>query len=360
MISLDQMREIAAIRGVGLQAERMTWSQLISDNFLAPAFLILTNGNVVSVLQKNCDQDDHIVVSDPLYRDGEPFLLPRDALEGAWEGDALIVNKRSAGLGLKVTWFLAILAGCLWSTEILMQTYVPRETHIQPSLAAPSGVTGLEQNPVSSRPMNDEVSETAPAMEASLNASKADRTKNSSDTTPTPAFAEDLVIPSSTASSLGTVASEELASSPAEPPAPASGGRALPGGELFVLKPRKSSDPQPAPPTSSDRQSNRTLSILSVNPPARPTPPGAPVLEVFSAANAPGRAEAAARKPRIRDWSGIAYPAASLPGSAGLARDWYALTEGSSLEQSSSAVLPCVSTILSAPDAAGVPVRICE
>jgi len=307
------------------------------------------------------------VVFDPLYRDGEPFLLPRDALERVWEGDGLILKAlskglrepRSRNLGRKSTWLLAVLAGCLLIIQIFVYAYFPQEAHIQPPLAAPSDISSLKQNSVSSPPMNDELRDTAPAIQASIAMTKPDRADNSTSGTGTAAFVKDLGVRWSS-SSMGAYASQELATSGLKAPAPeesnASGPRALISGQLFVLRSRKLSDSQP---TSPARKSIQTLAVSPVIPSAEPTPPGAPILRAFSSGKAPDSVEAARAKPPIRHQTGTAHFAANIPGSV-LGQNWYALTEGSSVEPLLSPVLPCVSTILSAPDAAGVPVRICQ
>ena len=54
------------------------------------------------------DGPEEVAVSDPLFRDGEPFFLGRAELERAWQGDALVVtplppSKADAAFGF--SWF---------------------------------------------------------------------------------------------------------------------------------------------------------------------------------------------------------------------------------------------------------------
>src|SRR4051812_39763632 len=79
--SISALSMIARDRGLDLQLKELTWAGLISPNSLERALLVLRNRNVVLVLQNRCDQQDQIVVADPLYRNGEAFLLPVTALE---------------------------------------------------------------------------------------------------------------------------------------------------------------------------------------------------------------------------------------------------------------------------------------
>ena len=75
--------------------DRDLWAELAKAASACQTLLVLRNRNVVAVLQNRCEQQGHIVVSDPLYRNGDAFFLPSIALERVWDGRALIVKPRS-------------------------------------------------------------------------------------------------------------------------------------------------------------------------------------------------------------------------------------------------------------------------
>src|SRR5262249_43052617 len=57
-----------------------------------PFLIVLKNTNVVIVEGVRRDEVEEVAVSDPLYRDGDVFFLPRADLERAWDGVALIIE----------------------------------------------------------------------------------------------------------------------------------------------------------------------------------------------------------------------------------------------------------------------------
>ena len=88
-ISISELSTIARNRGLELKAKRLTWAELAKAASACQTLLVLRNRNVVAVLQNRCEQQGHIVVSDPLYRNGDAFFLPSIALERVWDGRAL-------------------------------------------------------------------------------------------------------------------------------------------------------------------------------------------------------------------------------------------------------------------------------
>src|SRR5437762_2534206 len=69
----------------GLRAERahFDWDGLRTTPFIHPILLPLANNNVVVLMGMRRDGPEEVAVSDPLFRDGEPFFLARDKLEAA-------------------------------------------------------------------------------------------------------------------------------------------------------------------------------------------------------------------------------------------------------------------------------------
>ena len=78
----------------GLRAERahFDWDGLRTTPFSHPIMLLLENKNAVVLMGVRRDGPEEAAVSDPLFRDGEPFFLAREDLERAWRGEALVVT----------------------------------------------------------------------------------------------------------------------------------------------------------------------------------------------------------------------------------------------------------------------------
>lgn len=93
---LSQEQLIALARDHKFEAKlvRIGWHDLrllLADD---PVLLILNNGNVVTAVANDpAEGAQEIVASDPLYSNGDAFLLPRDALETAWDGAALLLRR---------------------------------------------------------------------------------------------------------------------------------------------------------------------------------------------------------------------------------------------------------------------------
>src|ERR1051325_5222654 len=354
-IGFDELREITAQHGFRLNAERLTWRQLLAADFGGGVVLILRNQNAVSVLQSKCNRDDQIVVSDPLYRGGEAFLLPRDALERVWDGDALILNRCSPRFSRKTTWILAILAGCLLSTEIFVHLLAAPG-------AMPDSTARLDQ--ISSPQLTGDANKAALLFRTSLSLANAHRLDGLSAGVPAFAFAENLVVGWSTSKGVGALAAQEFTSSLASASGPLTprqpGERAIGSVQVAVLRPQKLFDREPTPPASSDRRAIRSLVIALPGPARQPTPPKAPGLDGDTAA----RARVSVENPVMRQipyrFASGGYFADRPAGSALIARNWRAGTEGTSSDPLSSSTNACEGATLSSPDAAGVPVRICK
>ena len=77
-----------------MRAERLhlDWEGLRNTPFSHPILLLLGNKNAVILVGVRRDGPEEVAVSDPVFRDGEPFFLTREDLERAWGGAALVVT----------------------------------------------------------------------------------------------------------------------------------------------------------------------------------------------------------------------------------------------------------------------------
>ena len=110
ILSVNQLIEIARQHGFEARLKHLDWKGLQAAASKDPVLLILRNGNTVIALRNGGDAVEQIVVSDPLYSDGEEFLLSRDAIEPAWDGDAVIVRQFSVTKTGKPRFFIWGLA----------------------------------------------------------------------------------------------------------------------------------------------------------------------------------------------------------------------------------------------------------
>src|SRR5260221_605978 len=115
-ISIDQLIEIALKHALEMKLVRFYWQELQAAVSADPILLLLRNQKVVVAVRAATNATDQIVVFDPLYREGEDFLLPRQMLEAAWDGDAILVQqrpvtaKRWAGFGSALVFLCAVTA----------------------------------------------------------------------------------------------------------------------------------------------------------------------------------------------------------------------------------------------------------
>jgi ATP-binding cassette, subfamily B, bacterial HlyB/CyaB len=104
--------ELAGEFGLRAERARFDWDGLRTAPFGHPILLLLENTNVVVLMGLRRDGPEEAAVSDPLFRDGDPFFLAREDLERAWCGDALVVTplppgKAEASFGF--SWFTSKL-----------------------------------------------------------------------------------------------------------------------------------------------------------------------------------------------------------------------------------------------------------
>ncbi|HVH74505.1 MAG TPA: peptidase domain-containing ABC transporter [Stellaceae bacterium] len=79
--------------GLDGKIARFDWRGLLETPFRHPILLLLDNSNVVILLGvRRGAEPAEVAISDPLYRDGEVFFLPRADLERAWSGNALVLS----------------------------------------------------------------------------------------------------------------------------------------------------------------------------------------------------------------------------------------------------------------------------
>lgn len=91
-LSLSQLIELAGEFGFRARYLYRDWQWLKLETASHPILLLLKNTNVVIAVGNGCSGVEEIVISDPLYRDGEAIILPREDLERAWDGEALTIE----------------------------------------------------------------------------------------------------------------------------------------------------------------------------------------------------------------------------------------------------------------------------
>src|SRR5437762_13389230 len=88
----SQLIDIALEFGLKAEPTQLDWKALQNQTFTHPLLLILKNGNVAILMGVRRDGPEEVAISDPLFRDGTPFFLPRQQLEQSWNGQAVIVT----------------------------------------------------------------------------------------------------------------------------------------------------------------------------------------------------------------------------------------------------------------------------
>jgi ATP-binding cassette, subfamily B, bacterial HlyB/CyaB len=111
-VSVARLVDLAGEFGLHAERARLDWDSLSSTPFSHPILLLLKNRNVVVLMGMRRDGPEEVAVSDPLFRDGEPFFLGRGDLERAWQGEALVIaplppSKADAAFGF--SWFTSKL-----------------------------------------------------------------------------------------------------------------------------------------------------------------------------------------------------------------------------------------------------------
>jgi hypothetical protein len=242
VLPLDRLMAIAENSGLRLRRASFDWRDLLIATASKTILLILRNGNIVAVLGTGRDGVEEIVVSDPLYVAGEPFFLPRVALEHAWDGEALIVRPKRTKSERAVAWFLSLLSICGLTAGLLLLF----QAAIDVTVAGSTASYGENAPPISASlsASNPPSQETPAAVSADIR-SGSDTTADDdtvtqaltimSPTTPgtantaaaeppekiEPSVAEALPVPETTAASGNDVTPIALQENTASPPSPA-------------------------------------------------------------------------------------------------------------------------------------------
>src|SRR5215471_8168403 len=112
MMPIARLVELSAEFGLRAERAHFDWDSLRTTPFSHPFLLPLANKNVVILMGIRRDGPEEAAVSDPLFRDGEPFFLARADLERAWQGEAVVItplppSKADAAFGF--SWFTSKL-----------------------------------------------------------------------------------------------------------------------------------------------------------------------------------------------------------------------------------------------------------
>jgi len=91
-IPVARLVELAGEFGSRAERIRLDWEALRNTPFSHPIVLLLDNKNAVILMGVRRNGPEEVAVSDPVFRDGEPFFLAREDLERAWAGAALVVT----------------------------------------------------------------------------------------------------------------------------------------------------------------------------------------------------------------------------------------------------------------------------
>ena len=81
-VPVSQLVALAGEFGLAAERARFDWDRLRATPFSHPVLLLLDNKNVVILMGVRRDGPEEVAVSDPLFRDGEPFFLSREDLGG--------------------------------------------------------------------------------------------------------------------------------------------------------------------------------------------------------------------------------------------------------------------------------------
>ena len=120
VLPLDTVTALARKSGFQLLSATSDWRALVAAIATKTVLLVLRNANVVLVLGSGRDGVEEVVVFDPLYQSGEPFLLPRLSLEHAWGGETLILKRKRSKVERTFALCLSILSICGLAAGLLL------------------------------------------------------------------------------------------------------------------------------------------------------------------------------------------------------------------------------------------------
>jgi hypothetical protein len=138
VLPLDRLIAGAKKGGLRLRSTSLNWRGLLIATASKTILLLLKNGNVVVVVGTGREGVEEIVVSDPLYQDGEPFFLPRIALEHAWGGEALIVKPNRSKGERALAWYFSILSVLGLAAGVLLLSEAAIDVTVAGSHSPPS------------------------------------------------------------------------------------------------------------------------------------------------------------------------------------------------------------------------------
>jgi hypothetical protein len=119
ILPLDSVIALARKRGFQLRSAIVGWRALLVASTTKTVLVILRNTNVILILGSGRDNEE-VVASDPFYRNGEPFFLPRLHLENAWGGQVLVLKPKRSTADRTLTWCFSILSVCGLSAGLLL------------------------------------------------------------------------------------------------------------------------------------------------------------------------------------------------------------------------------------------------
>jgi ATP-binding cassette, subfamily B, bacterial HlyB/CyaB len=111
-LPVGRLVEVADEFGQHAERARLDWDSLHNTPFSHQILLLLPNKNVVALMGMRRDGSQEAAISDPLFRDGEPFFVDREKFEAAWRGDAVVLTPlppSTAEAAFGFSWFTTTL-----------------------------------------------------------------------------------------------------------------------------------------------------------------------------------------------------------------------------------------------------------
>jgi len=93
-MSISDLVDLVGQIGFSARYLHGDWHWLALAMASRPVLLRLKNTNTIVALGSGREGVEELVVSDPLYDEGSMIVLPRENLERAWDGDAIILGPR--------------------------------------------------------------------------------------------------------------------------------------------------------------------------------------------------------------------------------------------------------------------------
>jgi len=141
VLPLDSVIALTRKSGLELRLATFDWRALLAATATKTVLLVLRNANVVLVLGTGREGAEEIVVSDPLYQNGDSFFLPRQSLEHAWEGEVLILKRKRNKLERTLALWLSILSICGLLAGLLLVSHALIDRTLAGSHSLPHGTS---------------------------------------------------------------------------------------------------------------------------------------------------------------------------------------------------------------------------